>query len=50
MADCRRPTRRGGAGDAPLREQGVEGDQQVQVEAAEIDMVDDHYRSRLFDR
>ncbi|KIU33658.1 hypothetical protein SR39_12220 [Methylobacterium radiotolerans] len=38
------PDARGGPRDAPLVEQRVEGDQQVQVDPAEIDMVDGHGR------
>ena len=38
-----------GARDAALREQRVEGDEQVQVDAAQIDVVDGHHRSNLFD-
>ena len=40
----------GGARDAALGEQRVESDEQVQVDAAQIDVVDGHYRSDLFDR
>ena len=38
-----------GAGDAALGQQRVEGDEQVEVEAAQIDVVDAHDRSNRFD-
>ena len=40
----------GGTRDTALGEQCVESDEQVQVDAAQIDVVDVHYRSDLFDR
>src|SRR3546814_15402402 len=40
----------GGTRDTALGEQRVESDEQVQVDAAQIDVVDVHYRSDLFDR
>jgi len=40
----------GGARDAALGKQRVEGNEQVQVDATQIDVVDVHYRSDLFDR
>jgi hypothetical protein len=38
-----------GAGDAALREQGVEGDEEVEVEAGQISVVDCHHRSDRLD-
>ena len=39
-----------GTCDTVLGEQRVESDEQVQVDATQIDVVDVHHRSNLFDR
>jgi hypothetical protein len=39
-----------GARDAAVRQQRIERHEQIQVDAAQIDVVDGHYRSHLFDR
>jgi hypothetical protein len=49
MADCRRPTR-AAARVTLLGQQRIKRHEQVQVDAGQIDVVDDHYRSHLFDQ
>jgi hypothetical protein len=38
------------ARDAAICQQRIESHEQVQVDAAKIDVVDEHYRSHLFDQ
>jgi hypothetical protein len=40
---------RGRAGDAALGHEGVEGDEQVEVEPSEISVIDSHYDGNLLD-
>jgi hypothetical protein len=39
-----------GARDAALGQQRIKGHEQVQVDTGQIDVVDEHYRSHLFDQ
>ena len=43
MADCAEAEPGCGSRHAALREQGVEGDEEVQVEATKISVVDAHH-------
>jgi hypothetical protein len=39
-----------GPRDAPLPEQGIEMNKQIQVDTTKIDSINAHYRSHRFDR